>query len=82
MWATSPPPGPAPAPASSGGRTVKIAVKTQGLSANLRAAPGGRVLAGIPAGSDATILETRGQWARVSAAGREGWMDRSLLPGA
>lgn len=89
----SPAPGPSPTPAPSippvatpaqSGRTVKVIVKTRGLSANLRAAPasGARVVAGIPSGSDATILETRGQWARVSVAGREGWMDRSLLPGA
>ena len=81
----TPTPGPAPSPTptpAQTGRAVKIVVKTRGLSANLRASPGGKVLAGIPSGTDATILETRDQWCRVSVSGREGWMDKSLLPGA
>ena len=75
----TPPTGTTPA---QSGATVKVYVKTKGQSANLRATPGGKVIAGIPSGTDATVLESRGTWRRVSVAGREGWMDASLLPGA
>ena len=77
--AAAPPPAPQPIPAATGMRTGVVVAD----QANLRAAPNNRArrIALLPRGTAVDIVEVAGAWAKVRAAGEEGYVfARSLRP--
>jgi len=79
--ASAPPAAPAPQPVAAGtGMRTGVVVADQ---ANLRAAPNNRArrIALLPRGTTVDIVEIAGAWAKVRAAGEEGYVfARSLRP--
>jgi hypothetical protein len=72
-------PAPAPVAAGPGMRTGVVTAS----SANLRAGPNNRArrIALLPRGTEVDIIEVAGAWAKVRAAGEEGYVfARSLRP--
>lgn len=50
-------------------------------SANMRSGPGSnyRKIGGAPRGTKVTVVERRGNWVKVKAGGKTGWIHKSLL---
>ncbi|PRY93452.1 SH3 domain-containing protein [Hasllibacter halocynthiae] len=74
----------APAPALTD--VVQLAGETRtvaGSRVNMRAGPGTDygVITSWPGGTEVVLLETDGNWGRISVGGREGWMSTRLLNG-
>lgn len=56
-----------------------IVTAESGSTVNLRKTPEGALLDRVPVGSEAHVLDTMDGWARVTVAGKTGWMDKRYL---
>lgn len=56
-----------------------IVTAESGSTVNLRKTPEGALLDRVPVGSAAQVLDTMDGWARVTVAGKTGWMDKRYL---
>ena len=56
-----------------------IVTAESGSTVNLRKTPEGALLDRVPVGSAAQVLDTLYGWARVTVAGKTGWMDKRYL---
>lgn len=56
-----------------------IVTAESGSTVNLRKTPEGALLDRVPVGSKAQVLDTLYGWARVTVAGKTGWMDKRYL---
>ena len=56
-----------------------IVTAESGSTVNLRKTPEGALLDRVPVGSAAQVLDAMDGWARVTVAGKTGWMDKRYL---
>ncbi|MDY4140826.1 MAG: SH3 domain-containing protein [Eubacteriales bacterium] len=61
------------------GMQTAVVTAESGSTVNLRKTPEGALLDRVPVGSKAQVLDTLYGWARVTVAGKTGWMDKRYL---